>query len=162
VPQGVVCNKLASSIDLLPTLASIAGGNLSENKIDGVNIIDLWKGKTDVDPRQDLFYYYGTNNLNAVRKGNWKLVFPHTFQSYEATVPGNDGYGGRRINVKVDSLELYNLMRDPGERYNVIDMYPDILEELLAVGDEARSELGDLNVGIEKGTGNRTIGLLRE
>lgn len=162
VPQGVVCNKLASSIDLLPTLASIVGGNLSENKIDGVNIVDLWKGKTDVDPRQDLFYYYGTNNLNAVRKGNWKLVFPHTFQSYEATVPGNDGYGGRRINVKVDSLELYNLMRDPGERYNVIDMYPDILEELLAVGDEARSELGDLNVGVEKGTGNRTIGQLRE
>ena len=159
IEKGMVCNQLASSIDLFPTLASIVDGNLPEHKIDGVNIIDLWKGNFNAKPRKELYYYYGKNNLNAVRTGNWKLVFPHTYQSYEAIVPKNDGYGGRRIRTQVDSLELYNLMRDPGERYNVIELYPEIVEELLAVGDRARADLGDLNTNVE-GSGVREIGKL--
>jgi arylsulfatase len=64
--------------------------------------------------------------------------------------------------MEVDSLELYNMMRDPGEEYNVAMMYPEIVEELLQVGENARAELGDLNVGIEYGTGTREIGKLEE
>jgi arylsulfatase A-like enzyme len=161
VPEGVICNKLASSIDFLPTLASIVDGKLAEHKIDGVNIIDLWKGNLKAEPREEFYYYFGKNNLNGVRKGNWKLVYPHTYASYEATVPKNDGHGGRRIKMKVDSLELYNLMRDPGERYNVIGMYPEIVTELLEVGERARADLGDLNIGVEA-TGAREVGKLRK
>jgi len=161
VPSGVVCNQLASSIDFFPTLASIVGGDLPKHKIDGVNVIELWKGDFSAKPRKELYYYYGKNNLNAVRQGTWKLVFPHTYQSYEATVPGNDGHAGRRINIDLDSLELYNLIRDPGERYNVVKMYPEIVEQLQQVGEQARAELGDLNTGI-KGKGVREIGKLRK
>lgn len=160
VPKGTVCNQLASSIDFFPTLASIAGGKLPDHKIDGVNVIELWKGNFEAKPRNEIYYYYGKNNLNAVREGNWKLVFPHTYGSYEATVPANDGVGGRRIKTNVDSLELYNLMRDPGERYNVIGMYPEIVSGLLEVGDRARADLGDMNVGVE-GSGVREIGKLK-
>ncbi|MEM6765519.1 MAG: arylsulfatase, partial [Bacteroidota bacterium] len=109
--------------------------------------------------RKDFFYYYGKNNLEAVRKGNWKLVFPHEFASYQA-LPENDGFGGPRIRLRVDSLELYNLMRDPGEAYNVISMYPEKVEELLLVGERAREALGDLLTGREKGSQNREIGRL--
>ncbi len=161
VPEGVVCNKLASSIDFMPTIASIVGGSLPGHKIDGVNILDLWKGNFQAEPRKEFYYYFGKNNLNGVRKGNWKLVFPHTYASYEATVPKNDGHGGKRIKMKVDSIELYNLMRDPGERYNVVELYPDILAELIAVGEKARADLGDLNVGVE-GPGIREVGKLRK
>jgi arylsulfatase A-like enzyme len=161
VPDGVICNKLASSIDFMPTIASIVGGSLPDHKIDGVNILDLWKGNFKAEPRKEFYYYFGKNNLNGVRSGNWKLVFPHTYASYEATVPKNDGHGGRRIQMNVDSLELYNLMRDPGERYNVADLYPDILAGLIAVGEKARADLGDLNVGTE-GPGVRAVGKLRK
>jgi arylsulfatase A-like enzyme len=162
IPTGTVCNKVASAIDFLPTIAAIVGGELSGNSIDGVNILELWKGNTEANPREEFYYYYGRNNLNAVRKGNWKLVLPHTYQSYEAALPGNDGHGGRRINIQVDSIELYNLMRDPGERYDVKDLYPEMVDALLATAENARAELGDLNVGMEKGTGNREIGHLRK
>jgi arylsulfatase len=160
-PEGLVCNKLSSTIDLLPTIAEIVDGELPAHTIDGISVLDLWKGDFMNNPREELYYYFGTNNLNAVRKGNWKLVYPHTWQSYHAE-PGNDGRGGPRIPMKVDSLELYNMMRDPGEEYNVIKMYPEIVEELLQVGEKARAELGDLNVGIESGTGTRKIGKLEE
>lgn len=161
IPEGIVCNQLASSIDFLPTIASIVDGNLPDHKIDGVSILELWKGNFSEKPRDELYYYYGKNNLNAVRKGTWKLVFPHTYQSYEATVPANDGRGGRRIRTDVDSLELYNLIRDPGERYNVIKLYPEIADELIALGEKARTDLGDLNTGVE-GNGVREIGKLRK
>lgn len=159
IPSGKVCNKLACAIDLLPTLASITGGKLSEYKIDGIDISSLLMGDFSSSPRNTIWYYYGRNNLNGVRKGNWKLVLPHTYGSYN-TKPGNDGHGGPRINITVESPELYNMMRDPGEQYNVIDYYPGKAEELMEVVEEARTALGDLNVGIKKGNENREIGTL--
>ncbi len=159
IPAGVVCNQLASSIDFFPTLASIVNADLPEHKIDGVNIMELWKGNFSAKPRDEIYYYYGKNNLNAVRKDKWKLVFPHTYRSYEATVPSNDGVGGKRISVKLDSMELYNMMRDEGERYNVIGLYPEKVAELMKVADRARADLGDLNTGAI-GNGVREIGRL--
>ncbi len=159
VPAGTVCNKLACAVDLLPTLAAISNGVLSENLIDGTDISSLLYGDFESEPRETILYYYGRNHLNAVRKGNWKLVLPHTYRSYD-TEPGNDGYGGKRIKTLVEEPELYNMMRDPGEQYNVIEYHPEKVSEIMTVVEEARKELGDLNVGIEKGSGNREIGSL--
>ena len=58
----------------------------------------------------------------------------------------------------VETPELYNMMRDPGEEYNVIEYRPEKAEELMKVVEEARAELGDLNVGLERGAGTREIG----
>jgi arylsulfatase len=156
-PAGTVCNKLACAVDLLPTFAAIINGKLSDNKIDGLDITSLWKGDFESNPRQTILYYYGKNNLNCVRKDNWKLVLPHTWDSYNAE-PGNDGHNGKRIKMDIEIPELYNMMRDPGEQYNVIEYYPEKAEELMLVVEKARKELGDLNVGIEKGSENREIG----
>lgn len=159
VPAGTVCNKLACAIDILPSFAELAGASLPENKIDGVSIVDLWMGKPGANPRETILFYYGKNNLNGVRKGNWKLVLPHTWSSYN-TEPGRDGEGGKRINMKVEKPELYNMMRDPGEQYNVIDYYPEKAAEIMKEVEAARAELGDLNVGMETGAGSREIGKL--
>lgn len=157
IPAGTICNKLGCAVDLLPSFAELADASLPKNEIDGVSITSLWKGNFDTEPRKDIWFYFGKNNLNAVRKGNWKLVLPHSFMSYDTT-PGNDGYGGKRIKKDVEAPELYNMMRDAGEQYNVIESYPEKVEELMKVVETARAELGDLNVGIEKGTGTREIG----
>ena len=157
IPSGVVCNQLACAIDILPSFAEIAGTKLPQNKIDGVSLVDLWKGNPDAEPRTSLLYYYGKNNLNAVRVGNWKLILPHSWDSYD-TIPGNNGNGGPRVRILTEKPELYNLMRDPGEQYNVIEYYPEKAAELMQTAEAARAELGDLNVGIEKGSGNREIG----
>lgn len=159
VPEGKTCNKLACAVDLLPTLASASNGKLSDNKIDGVDITPLIKGETNVSPRSSIWYYFGKNNLNGVRKGNWKLVLPHTWASYN-TQPGNDGHGSKRVKMTLEKPELYNMMRDPGEQYNVYDVYPEKVAELMLEVAEARKELGDLNVGVKQGAGNREIGKL--
>lgn len=157
VPAGKICNKLGCAIDILPSFAEIAGTQLPELEIDGTSLVDLWKGNLEATPRNEIWYYFHKNHLNGVRKGNWKLVLPHNWSSYN-TQPGMDGNGGKRIGMKVETPELYNMMRDPGEQYNVYDYNPDKVAELMKVVEEARAELGDLNVGIDKGSGNREIG----
>ncbi len=159
-PAGTICNKLACAIDLLPSFAEITKAPLPDHKIDGVSITGLWEGLPEAEPRSDILFYYGKNNLNAVRKGNWKLVLPHTWRSYNTT-PGKDGYGGKRIRQQVESPQLYNMSRDPGEQYNVIESHPEKAEEIMQVVQHARQELGDLNVGLERGTGSRDIGTLK-
>jgi arylsulfatase len=156
-PAGTICDKLGCAVDILPSFAEIADAKLPELKIDGLDITELWKGNTDAEPRDEILFYYGKNNLNGVRKGNWKLVLPHTWSSYNAE-PGKDGKGGRRVKMTIEKPELYDMTRDKGEQYNVIEYNPEKAAELMKVVEAARAELGDLNVGIEKGTGNREIG----
>lgn len=159
IPEGKTCNKLASTIDFLPTIAGIIGAELPEKKIDGVDILPLMKGDIEANPRESVLYYLGQNELRGVRKGNWKLVLPHTYASYELGLPANGGYPGKRVQVQLDSMLLFNMMHDPGERNNVIELYPEKLEELLKVVEAAREDLGD-KLTDRKGKGVRMVGKL--
>ncbi|HEV7347330.1 sulfatase [Telluribacter sp.] len=143
VPAGRVSNKLLSTIDILPTVASLCGARMPKQKIDGVNFQDLLKGDDSVTPRDQFYYYYRRNNLEAVRKGDWKLVFPHEGRTYEGQLPGTNGKPGTAPEDHSFPLALYNLSRDPSERYDVKELYPDQVAELQKLADEAREDLGD-------------------
>lgn len=143
IQAGTVCSNISSTIDLLPTFASIAGAALPSKKIDGVNILPLLKGDFEANPRNTLLYYYRENNLEAVREGNWKLVFAHPGRSYEGFQPGKGGVPGpSNENFKFEK-GLYDLRRDPGERYNLIGYHPEVVERLEKIASEARNDLGD-------------------
>jgi arylsulfatase A-like enzyme len=143
IPDGQICNKIACTIDILPTLAAITGALLPANKIDGVSILPLLKGDEQAFPRRFLYYYYNVNSLEAVQRDYWKLVLPHKYRSYVGVLPGNDGWPGNYAADSVRTFELYDLRRDPGERYNVYDLYPEIIKELMLLVEEARCDLGD-------------------
>lgn len=142
INPGSVCNQMASTIDFLPSFAEMLNVDLPEKKIDGVSILSLMKGDKNAKPRDTFYYYYNANDLEAVRKDQWKLVFPHEHRSYEGVVPGNDGIFGETRQAKTE-LALYDLRRDPGERYDVLSLYPKIAEELEKIASEAREDLGD-------------------
>lgn len=157
---GTTCNKMASNIDLLPTFASIAGAPLPERKIDGVNLMPLLQGVPGANPRTSFVYYFKQNDLEAVTDGLFKLVFPHSWNSYEGNVPGRDGQPGKQQVRELKEMELYDLRRDPGERYNVISQHPDEVEKLMKIADEYREDLGD-NLQKKEGTGRRPVLKLR-
>ncbi len=106
IPAGTVSDRIASSIDLYPTLANIAGMDIpKEQLIDGINIKDLILGKIGADPRKEFYYLDQGRGLKAVRIGNWKLFL-----------------GNQPI--------LYNLKMDVGEQKNIAVEYPEIVRRL--------------------------------
>ena len=123
--------------------------------------MSLLKSDPDANPRDHLYYYYGRNNLEAVRKDKWKLVFPHKHRSYLNVLPGNDGHPGPYFNGEVKAITLYNLRRDPGEDYDVKDLYPMVVEELTQLAEIAREDLGDDLTG-RQGQNRRAVGVLTE
>jgi arylsulfatase len=154
IPEGVVCNRLASTIDILPTLAALTGAALPRKKIDGVDISPLMKGETDQSLRAYFLYYYNKNSLEAIRDGRFKLIFPHKHTSY--LEPDNDGFPGKTGQAEIQ-LSLYDLRRDPGERFDVKEMYPEVVERLSTIAEKAREDLGD-DLTNREGTNRREVG----
>ena len=97
----------------------------------------------DATPRTSFLFYYRKNSLEAVRDGRYKLVFAHPGRSYEAFPPGNGGRPGKVAEGHEFPLALYDMRRDPGERYDVQNQHPEVVEELMRIADAAREDLGD-------------------
>lgn len=89
-------------------------------------------------------------SLEAVRDDRFKLVFPHSYRSNEGEGV-KIGKGGRPGEIRVAQAEmaLYDLRMDQGERYNVMDLYPEVVERLKAAADAMRQDLGDDLTGVE-------------
>ncbi len=157
IPANTVCDKMAATMDLLPTFAAIVGAPLPDHKIDGVNILPLLRGDPDANPRDHMFYYYG-RQLQAVRQGKWKLHFPHEYRSYEGAEPGRDGLPGPYSKGET-GLELYDLENEIGEEHDVAEKFPEVVERLKALGELGREELGD---GELVGEGVRPVGRINK
>ena len=84
------------------------------------------------------------------------MILPHNSRSYENVLPGMDGHGGKYARLTLD-YSLYNLRRDPGERYNVIEKYPVITQALKDLAETARDDMGDNATG-RKGKNTREPG----
>jgi arylsulfatase A-like enzyme len=107
LPANHVQSGMASVMDLYTTAITLGGADVPRDRtVDGVDILPLLKG--GISPRDDLVHMYG-RRCEALRQGPWKL----------------------RIAAGEDSApELYHLLRDPSERFNVSDHYPDVLNAL--------------------------------
>ena len=151
------CHELASTIDILPTVAHLIGAELPTKKIDGLDISPLLLGGEEVkSPRKSFYCYYGGGQLHAVRDGQWKLHFPHKYRSMEAGKAGAGGVPGKAKGQET-AEELYDLMNDVGERKNLIQQRPEIADRLRQMANQARMDLGDTSENI-KGQGLRTAG----
>ncbi len=153
IPAGTSSDALAATIDLLPTIAALTGAQLSENTIDGLDISPLLLDNKTVDPIRETYFYYSNWQLQAVRKGKWKLHLPHNYHKVIESEEGNK-YGRKRLSGKIE-LSLFNLEEDLSESTNVIDAHQDIAKELIALADAMKQELGDSET---TGSGKRESG----
>lgn len=113
-------------VDLYPTLAKLAGAQLPDHPLDGIDLTPALAGEK-IAPRP-LFWHFPaylqgysknggsrydahwrTTPCAAVRDGSWKLI--HYFED--------------------DHLELYNLATDPGETTNLATGNPEKRDHLL-------------------------------
>jgi arylsulfatase A-like enzyme len=132
IPAGTECDQLVGTIDLLPTIASITGSPLAEDrKIDGMDVSGLLTAKTDQSPRDEYLYYTSHGAIEGIRKGDWKLLIK------KKRPPRN------RPNAKVGPPEvlLFNLSNDIGEKNNLASENKELVASMKARMEELDSEV---------------------
>ena len=143
IPAGGVCDEVAATIDVLPTIASLAGVELPKDRIiDGKDIWPLMSGRPGAKSPHEAYYFYYGRNLQAVRSGRWKLHFPHGYRSLDGR-PGGTGGKPVRYTQKKIGLALFDLVADIGETTDLADRHPEVVKRLQALAEKARDDLGD-------------------
>ena len=112
----------AMSMDIFPTVLEAAGATCP-HEINGVSFLPTLRGEEQAPLREDWFFRrreggnrYGGKTIEAVIRGDWKLLQNSPFRP----------------------LELYNLAEDPGETRNLAEERPDVFNQL---ADALRREI---------------------
>jgi arylsulfatase A-like enzyme len=111
IPTGSVSADLARTLDVLPTLAGIVGAPLPAGRVlDGQDIRAFLEGRGP-SPDEWFFYYNSGGRLEGVRDRRWKLhlTFPEKGEP---------------------AKELFDLLVDPSERWNIAAEHPDVVARL--------------------------------
>ena len=144
VPSGTTCDAIASTLDVLPTFAALAGAETPRDRvIDGEDIHHLIHGRFDEATPDKAFFYYLRVHLQAVRQGPWKLHLVRDKEPAGAAPFSRNSHIAPADRVGFDKPFLVNLDRDPGETSNVADEHPDVVRRLLALAEQMRNDLGD-------------------
>ncbi|MEZ5966514.1 MAG: sulfatase [Planctomycetota bacterium] len=159
IPAGATCDELASTIDLLPTVAGLIGADLPARRIDGLDIRPLMFATAGArSPHASYYCYYAGGQLQAVRDRQWKLHLPHAYRTLAGKPGGKGGRPAPYQEAKIE-LALFDLRADVGETRDVSKEHPEVVERLLKVAEEARADLGD-TLTDRKGAGARPPGRL--
>ncbi|WP_145292053.1 sulfatase family protein [Pirellulimonas nuda] len=146
VPAGTSCGLIASTLDLLPTLAALAGAEVPADRvIDGEDIRHLLHGEFDKASPNKAFYYYLRVQLQAVRQGKWKLHLPRDREPIGAAPFSRNTHIAPADRIGFDTPMLVDLEQDPGEELNLADQHPGVVDRLLGLADAMRADLGDYN-----------------
>jgi len=113
--------------DLTATMAEITGYELPDTAgEDSVSNLAIWQGAA-TDPVREATVHHSINGSFSIRKGNWKLEM----------CPGSGGWSYPRSNPDecqgLPPIQLYDLSTDIGEKENVQDQHPEVVEELKAL-----------------------------
>ena len=119
IPAGKVNDTPWAFWDVMPTLASIAGTQAPKG-IDGMNVIDVWKGKSTATHPYYYWEFHEGGFAQAIRKGNWKC-----------------------IREKTGTVKLFDLAKDLGEETNLASSNANLVAELTALMKTARTDNAD-------------------
>ena len=107
VEAGRVSDEIVHAMDLFPTLAAIAGGDVpSDRVIDGIDMSGFFIGNEQQSGREGFIVYMG-NDVFGVKWRDWKLHFKE-----------QTGWNG--VLREYTMPRLYNLINDPQERDNIL------------------------------------------
>jgi len=117
LPAGKTVDVPLHVVDVLPTLARLAGVKLKPGKpLDGRN---AWPAIAAGKPSpHDLIVHNITPFHGAIRSGNWKLI--------------HNGHVGANVTSasKREQWELFDIGKDPSEKQNVRDKHPQVFAKL--------------------------------
>lgn len=127
LPGGRHSSEPVSGLDLLPTLAHLAGASVDGLALDGR---DIWPVLSEGgESPHEYLLFFNEDQIAAVRSGAWRLVLRSYYKSYD--VP----------HATLGYPLLFDLARDPGEQYSMAPDQPAVVARLLAIVERERERL---------------------
>lgn len=131
IQAGQSSDAMAMNIDLLPTLALLAGATLPKDRIiDGKNISSLLNGEGE-SPHEVLYFFNGTD-IGAIRDRDYRLLLKQNYNSWYVPF---EQLGGAL---------LFDLKKDPSERFSYSRDNPEIVRKLSAHVKTMRAEVASV------------------
>lgn len=125
LPEGIDVKKLAAHIDIFPTLVEIAGARLAENlKLDGRSLVPLFRNPEASWDDRFLFIHVGRWDKGKAEESKYV----------------NCAVRNSRFRF-VNNSELYDIQNDPGETQNIIDKFPEVVQEMRKAYDRWWEEI---------------------
>ncbi|MGK0186706.1 MAG: arylsulfatase A [Verrucomicrobiales bacterium] len=122
IPAGTQCDELVGTIDLLPTIASLTGTALPEDrKIDGKDVSGLLDGTTKQSPRTEFVHYTSQGQLEGLRQGKWKLLIKK---------PNRRNKAAAKVPELKPEIMLFDIVADIGEAVNLADAHSDVVDSM--------------------------------
>lgn len=132
IAPGQVSQEMAMNIDILPTVAAFSGLNLpTDRTIDGRSLRGVLT-QHESSPHEVLFFFDG-NDIAAVRDRRFRLVLSTFYRSFPVVF--------ERFGMPL----LFDLEKDPEERFSYLREQPEIAARLLARVGEMRAEVEKLH-----------------
>jgi arylsulfatase len=146
VPARTTCDAIASTLDVLPTLAALSGAKMPDDRvIDGQDISHLFHGTFEQADPDKTFFYYLRVHLQAIRQGPWKLHLPREAEPIGAAPFSKNNHIAPRDRIGFTEPFLVNLDHDIGETTNVANKNPVVVKRLLNLAEAMREDLGDFD-----------------
>jgi arylsulfatase A-like enzyme len=145
IPAGTGNDAVLGTIDLLPTLVSLAGGTVpAEPVLDGRDASAQFLGKSKESPRE-AHYGFLQYQLQTVRQGPWKL----------ALMPQNEAMS-RPVKEDAQGKQprLYNLDEEIGEKTDVSAKHPEVVAKLSALAETMNAQIGGHQPAARRPAGN--------
>jgi arylsulfatase A len=118
IPGGATSHAVVSTLDILPTVASLTGAAPPPLPLDGIDLTQVLAGRTK-DVTRDAFLYFNDVYLQAARLGNWKLhVTRFNMPAFSQAPPCG------RLSLPLPAPELYDVVMDPDEGHDRSDRNP--------------------------------------
>lgn len=134
VAPGAVSGQTICHTDMMATLADITGVKLPVDAgEDSFTLLPELLGSKSERPLRPATITVSSGNVLAIRQGQWKLI----------NALGSGGFSKpSRVKPSADGPlgQLYNLSDDPGETKNLWNEQPEIVQRLLELLEEIKSD----------------------
>jgi len=139
IKAGTVSDKTFCTLDILPTVADLAGAKLPANPVDGKNVWGLIAGRPGAQNPSAYYPFSTGSRFEGIISGDghWKLHLPHKYRTLVKAA--NDGAAGKYRQEKI-GLSLFDMKNDPYETTNVLEKHPDIAEKLQQIAEQHRQK----------------------
>lgn len=131
VKPGSASNQTITHTDLMATAAEIAGIELQAGSAeDSYSILPVLLGKELAGPLREATVHHSADGMFCLRQGEWKLI--------DGQGPGSNQWDGPQPGDPPG--QLYNLADDIGERNNLFNQQPAIVNRLQALLEKYKKE----------------------